>query len=289
MDEVELSTTLASLGYDDARFDWVESGAGGPNDVLLVPIQSASADGWFAEWERLRSMVDTTGRWPLLLSDPYMGRSFATIRFEFGREAPSATEMLEIAAQTPPEPIFEQYEPLGWLDDVTPRDAWEHHVRREDHEHLWQGVVDELGPELSPRSVEEWIVTNRLIGAEDWIDQAWMDTGGFDPEFLALVPTADPVAGLAYVSTFYSRPVRSLPIVRRWVDSFGVELVGAISCSYWFKMKWPPADPAEAWRLAIELLELWDCSAGGAKVGIGPADLAPSLMRSSLFDGTTYP
>lgn len=289
MSQAAAIEALVELGYERASIRLAHSG---PDhlDVLVVPLKDPT--GWDQEWRVLRGQVDETGYWPLAIDQPFYGER-EVLRFEFyGAGSGSARDALTLAAGYDPDEAFVNYEPfehdrtqssVPYLLSLTSLD--------EDSSSRWsREAVAELGETPSLRDAERWLVA-KYVEHPQVLEPAyglWAEMGAA-PEWMALVPDTDPINGLAYVSTFQSAPVRNLATCRRWVRDHQVELVGAVGCSYLFEVPEPVSDPAEAWRLAVELLELWQCSAGGAKSAVTPLELAQILTQVTQFDGTEFP
>lgn len=296
MTDDEVINMLAGLGYDPAEIHNVESGYG-VKDVLAFGLYLEQ--DWQAQWQTLRDLVPTTGRWPVAFAqfpceEVDLGL-FLDLRKEFSDKARSAAQACDMAEDFDTDAYFADYEP-GWhlVNPERPLDAMFEALQIDSNiKDLWRAEADERFTSSKPlRDVEHWLVHKQVH--EDChsleLEQSWPeDFVAPEPDGVALLPSTGPVDGLSYVATYACDPVRNTATARRWASHHGVELVAATSCSYLFQMPEPVSDVDAAWRLAIELLAIRDCSAGGAAFSITPLHLAPALTKVRRFDGTSFP
>ena len=289
----EVMHAVAGLGYDTDDMLWVGSG-GEAKDVLAVPLRDG--EDWYPQWEKMRELVAATGRWPVACDQPAgerRGEYREFLRFEFGadRDRP-ATDFIAAAGDADPDQVFKRHEP--WVGDDGPMGQFASVVRDLEISAKWrtEAETDALIDTTSAREVERFLVRKQIEDGERiplGLPGVWGDTGGYEPTWVVLPPDSSPVNGLAYVATFCSRPVEALPVAWRWAAEHQVELVAGFSCWYLFQMPAPVADPEAAWRMGVELIELWDCSFGGGPAFVHAVHIAAELASNTRFDGATFP
>ncbi len=287
MERDEVARVVSSLGYAPKDLHWLTTGPGSDPDLLAFPLH-AGVD-WFEQWQQLRDLVDITGRWPIGTMEP-RERGRDSLRGMFVRSDLSAAQFLSEVKAIDPNRVFADHDPAPFLDD--PMELFDYLRIDPEIVDRWRASAEETIDCDSPQQIESYLVRRQI--EEGVVGHRLGQTGQWSSEFdsptwMILIPDKDPINGLAYVSTFDSRPVNALAVARRWVNEHGVELVGASFCSYLFRMPEPITDPHQAWRMAAELLGLWGCSFGGGPAGVDARHIGPELATNTHFDGTAYP
>lgn len=289
MDSVDVAQVVSGIGYHPDDMWWIGSGPGADRDVLAVRLHQET--GWFEQWDRFRSLVEVTGRWPVGTDQPAAdgegGRDY--LRDEFALPESCAADFVAAAVVADADEVFRSYQLR--LDERDPMEQFDRIFVGEDVADRWRSEAIESVDCTSGRDVERFLVRKQI---EEGTHQPLSSPGEWrslveTPGWVILIPDSDPVNGLAYAAAFDSVPSTSLPVARRWAREHGVELVAAVGCSNLFQMPKSIADPDQAWRMGAELIELWDCSVGGAPAGLGAVHIGPELATNIRFDGTLMP
>lgn len=243
----ELERVLEEQGLGDAPLRRLKETA---DDIRLLSVSGVEAE---ATWRKLRSLVEVTGRWPVMLG---------------GQESLEMhEENLELAGAEDEGETGAVLRKAGKLD----AEGW---LRRE--ERKWSRL-------LADYSKGDWppvVSPMKLTIARDIL------TGEPCPEvFLALLPTTVSWEAPAYLRfggwNACPHPEEHVALFRRWHELYGAEIAGISTDVLEASVSRPPKDRESALQLAREqMLYCDDIVTQG--VGLLPG-LAAHLLGSSAW------
>jgi hypothetical protein len=258
--------TLGTIGLD-GRATLALNARGAGQALLVECLASEMLD----VWSRARSLVPTTGAWPVLLAGWGQGRSWAELfatsdlfsDFYFHELVPAAdagpaalivsASQLDLAAwlQTP-EP-GEAY----WRDRIDELVSYHRDVtlrlmgRAPEKDELMALARDAPAPSVAlERFLFDWedsiSMTTPDLRYQDWFDPSPM------PVALAFLPTPRPWEVFAYVQSLYGTdPIALIAEASVWHDSCGAEPVALWGTMVQFLVAKRPVDREQRWRVAV--------------------------------------
>jgi len=259
--------TLGTIGLDGRAT--LELNARGEGQALLVECLPGEM---LEVWSRARSVVPTTGAWPVLLAAWTSGGTWAEA---FSNSEPFSDFYFH--EQAPPA----EAGPAALVAKASRLDLEAWRTTAESREAYWRDNLDDLVQYQrdvtlkligSAPEMDELMTVARNAAAPstalerflfDWEDaiaattpdlryQDWFDPSGIVPVALAFLPTPRPWEVFAYVHSLYG--VDQVPMIaaaRSWHESFGAEPVALWGTMVQFLVARPPMDRELRWRTAI--------------------------------------
>lgn len=245
-------------------------------------VAETSSSQMLDDWRRARAAMAVTHRWPVLVTafqgyaqpwrdaiiaeDPF-SRFFFREGMKDGDPSPqgvlSGAERIDVDARLA---RVEAWRGQYWREH--PDDAVEAQLditRRlcpsaPDAASVRAAAVDAADPYVAAeRFLYDWEDARGCASTPDEDDgyQSWFDpTEAGAPVGLALLPTADPWAVHAYISSLYDATSYGqdllVAVAHRWYDEFGAEPVALWGTMVQMVVARPPADRESAWRVARE-------------------------------------
>ncbi|MDJ0910781.1 MAG: DUF4253 domain-containing protein [Woeseiaceae bacterium] len=216
----------------------------------------------FEAWQAARAIIDSTGRWPLLVDLAFS--SFGGIkeklmdgdlsRFPFEDEDGNAQSPAKIIEASKAVDVDAWFEAQGRDFDKFEED--------------YDWVVEELESEFGRRPEESELdksIPFRVHRYERWAWDRQREAGTlaspeegrqrlFEPQkpALLLMPTAKPWETLAWASWYGAEQwhAETVAVIRDWTERYGAELFANLSTMLEFVVTNPPTEPEDAWQLA---------------------------------------
>jgi hypothetical protein len=220
-----------------------------------LPIEEGLGDTWvitgldagrlLPAWRVARTVVDTTGRWPVLTS----------VDEQWQEPEDDEVEALEHAAET-----TDPWTVYRWWGDVTAeRRAWERLL-------------------ADPAALEQAALrVGRYVGTGQWFTPR-------EGVQIVLLPTATQWLAPAWLSYFGAEQFGGdagrnalAAAIRQWEREWGAELVASWGTMLQFVAARRPALGEAAWQLALQQLAI------GGSLEATPSELALALTRSDAW------
>jgi Domain of unknown function (DUF4253) len=240
--------------------------AAGGGTALLVDV---SADEMLDAWAAARAAVDLTGRWPVLCPrhSARDGSLFSRFYFDEGSNgadsSPAAVlaraETIDVDARLAELRARFPDGLVDWVDETVELARQHTHARYGDAPAAEEIRAAVTGTERVATAIDQylfgWERTHEPLVGPDTGVQDWYGSKD-EATTLVLLPAAQPWAVYAYLNALYDACWYGHDLLvaaaRRWYERYGAEPVAALEVATWLTVARPPADPADAWRLALE-------------------------------------
>ena len=246
-------TALTGLNFD--LFDIPETAG----TVFAAKLKGKDP---FEHWQAARTIVDRTGRWPLLvelafssfggLKTKLMDGDLSRLPFEDeDGNAPSPAEIIGASKSVDVDAWFEAQARV--FDKVN-----------DDYDWVLEELEGEFGRLPEEQELDQSIpFTEHRYQRWAWDRQREAGTlaspdegrqGLFEPHkpALLLMPTAKPWETLAWASWYGAEQSHAeiVAVIRHWTERYGAELFANFGTMLEFTVANPPTEPEDAWQLA---------------------------------------
>lgn len=281
----QLRRMLRDAGLDVARLDLLPRLPDG-SEVWGLP---STGTDWFGLWQRLRALVDRTGRWPVATctwgyDEDYLNREPAgatsgtlppprrLMREAVALDVGAALDRAEAASVR--QPLEEAF---AWHQEATRRRCGLTPALSE--------VREALGEEPSEPDLERWFLHWELTegglvptpGEARYLE--WFVPGPDQEVSLLLLPAAEPWSVAAWTASFegeWPEPALRPAVLRDWGARFGAEPAANWLTMQQLGVNRPPTGLDEAFAVARTTSLLWPDTLSGP--GVTVRELAVDLV-----------